>query len=181
MKIAIVLSVMPRSIQEYVYSNIGTEDTYENTVYKMKVMAGQKAAMDVGGPVPMVIGELGRDREKLKKIIQEVQEESAGGETMTGGEENVDAVGMHTKCHRCGGYGHLARECATAAKGVGKGYGGKGGSKGSYSHHYSGKGGFGSKGKGKFPGQRLARRSTCAAEGRFRLPGDLLQLRKSLP
>ena len=61
MKIAVVLNIMPRSIQEHVYGHIGTEDTYENTVYKMKVMAGQKTAMDIGGPVPMDIGRMEKD------------------------------------------------------------------------------------------------------------------------
>ena len=114
MKIAVVLNIMPRSIQEHVYGHIGTEDTYENTIYKMKAMAGQKTAMDIGGPVPMDIGRAEKEKvdekELARMIIEAWQYEDEG----SGGDVGAVAVGMHTKCHRCGGFGHMQRECATA-------------------------------------------------------------------
>ena len=138
MRIAIILNIMPRSIQEHVYSHIGTEESYDNTVYKIKLMAGQKMAMDVGGPVPMDVGGIHKEREKerLKKLIEEVESERDEG-----GEE-VAAVSMNTKCHRCGGYGHLARHCGTPKGGE------KGGGKGDW-----GKAGKADFGKGGWKGQ----------------------------
>ena len=62
MLIAIVLNMMPRVIQEHVYNHIGTEGTYENTIYKMKLVAGQKTAMDIGGQVPMDIGSVEKEK-----------------------------------------------------------------------------------------------------------------------
>ena len=92
------------------------------------------------------------------------------GEQEGDGEEEwpVDWVGPDTQCHRCGGFGHLARDCATTkgkgkdSKGTGKGSslgkggtfgagpGAKGGGKG-YKGYKGGKGWY-SKGAGKGKG-----------------------------
>jgi hypothetical protein len=137
MKIAIVLNMMPRIIQEHVYSHIGTEDTYENTIYKMKLMAGQKTAMDMGGLVPMDIGRVEKEKELEKEISRKLIETWQYEDEGEGEYGDMGAVGMNAKCHRCGGFGHMQRECATARDdrkgGKGKGKDGKGGfGKGSF-------------------------------------------------
>ena len=157
MKIAIVLNIMPRSIQEHVYGHIGTEYTYENTIYKMKVMAGQKTAMDIGGPVPMDIGRVDKERMDEKELARKIVEAWQYEDEVGGGD--VGAVGMHTKCHRCGGFGHMQRECATP-KGDGKG------GKGDFGN--TGKGGYG---KGHFGKGQTNRRNTGIAKGQGKETG----------
>ena len=49
--------------------------------------------------VPMDIGNVGGD----------------GGEEYFD-DESVYAVGSHVRCHSCGGYGHMARQCPTKSK-----------------------------------------------------------------
>ena len=59
MHIAIVVNMMPRVIQECVSANIGPDVSYVDMIQKVKNMAGQKAFMDVNGPVPMDVGAVG--------------------------------------------------------------------------------------------------------------------------
>ena len=59
MQIASVANMMPRIIQEYVYANIGPDVSYVDMNQKVKIMAGQKASMDVNGPVPIDVGAAG--------------------------------------------------------------------------------------------------------------------------
>ena len=154
MKIAIVVNMMPRTIQEYVYANIGPEAKYDDMVQKMKVMAGQTASMNVGGPVPMDIGNVGGDKAEgeamqkaripnslAQKLLDDLNYEE--NEAIT---DDVNAVGANMKCHRCGGWGHLQRDCATPSKGKGFGKGGLSGKAGGV----LGKGGGKSFGKGSF-------------------------------
>lgn len=58
--------------------------------------------------------------------------------------EDVNAVGAMTKCHKCDGWGHIARDCPS--KGLGKGA--KGGGKGGAGAQAQGGNGAG-KGGGK--------------------------------
>ena len=63
-----------------------------------------------------------------------------------GADYEVDAVWGDSVCHRCGGRGHFARDCATL-KGGGKGDGKNGGSGGKGGKGDGKNGGFGGKGR----------------------------------
>ena len=60
MRIAIVVNIMPIEIQEYMYANISKELTkdgsFKDVAYQIYVIAGTKAAMIKGDPVPIDIG-----------------------------------------------------------------------------------------------------------------------------
>ena len=131
MKIAILTNMMPLVIQDFIYTHVDKDTKYEEIKDKVKAITGNKLAMNMG-PAPMDIGEL------------------KGGE-----EEDVGLVGAHVQCHRCHGYGHLARDCATS-KGKGKtDYKGssKGDGKASWKSGGKGDGKGYSKGSGKAAGK----------------------------
>ena len=99
----------------------------------------------------MRLDEIGEDYEALKhKIVSYTtnkveQNRASGGVAMEvdnvyaqdAGDEYdegdwINAVGPHTRCYECGGFGHLARDCPAKGKGKGKGAGGKFGGKGAW-------------------------------------------------
>lgn len=137
-KIAIVVNMMPMDIQEYVYANLAKGAKYTDVVYKIRVLAGNKAAMTSGGPVPMDIGDIGG-----KNVAAEECE-------TCGEDEYVNAVGYNAQCFNCQGWGHAKRDCPSQLKGKGKGYGYKGQSKGGGKGYQ--KGGFSPAGKSGFSG-----------------------------
>ena len=104
MRIAILTSMMPTVIQDYIYQNISETTLFIDMVEKVKSWVGNRVAM-MTGPSPMDVGEVADWDEN---------EYDENGD--------VGAVGAYTECHRCGGFGHMQRECPTvAAKGKGKG------------------------------------------------------------
>ena len=139
MKIAIMTNMMPAAIQEFIYTTVNPDMTYEQIVEKVKVLIRNKVVSHMG-PSPMDIGEVGNE-------WPDVWHEE---------EESIDVVSFQTQCHQCGGWGHLRRDCPTKGHGKGqssgKAGGGKSWSKGGFKGGDSGgfKGGeFGSKGGGK--------------------------------
>ena len=127
MKIAIVTGMMPTSIQDDVYTNVDWQTEYPAVVARIKIWAENKAAM-MNGPVPME--------------ISEVQWEEYNDEWE---DAEVQAVGPNAQCHRCSGWRHMARDCATEPKCKGKSLD----YKGEKAHDYLSKGkGYENKGKG---------------------------------
>ena len=98
---------------------------FENLLEKIGVWVGNRVAMNEG-VTPMDIGEVGWN-------------------DYNESEEHVDAVGAWSRCKRCDGWGHFARDCPS--KGKGKSDFGKGGGKGNHNGNSNFKGGC--KGEGK--------------------------------
>ena len=144
MRIAIATSMLPHVIQDYVYTNIDENSRYTLMAEKVRSWVGNKVAM-MQGPTPMDVGEVGGDWGHAEDEWPET---------------DVQGVGASSQCHRCGGWGHFARDCATEkgtyntkgkgqpkGKGKGKGEkGGKGGAGGKGGGQKGGKGGAGGKG-----------------------------------
>jgi hypothetical protein len=140
MKIAILTSIIPTSLQEYVYTHIDEKLEYENLKEKIKAMTGHK--LDSMKPIPADLG----------NVEDEYWWDAADA-------EEVDAVGADTQCFRCQGWGHLSKDCPSKGKSKGKGVPPKGKGKGQYQFQKGGKKGGGkgfqgAKGTGKsyFPG-----------------------------
>ena len=134
MKIAIMTSMLPTVIQDYIYTNITEKTLFGDILEKVRSWVGNRVAM-MGGPTPMDIGEV---------------EEWGEADHDDG---DVMAVGAWTKCHRCEGWGHMQRECPTQPKGKGKGkephtQDGKGMQKGYYGYNRGGQKGFKGESKG---------------------------------
>ena len=154
LRVAVLVSFLPESLQERVFEleRGGSEVRYEAAKEVVVATAVRKA----------------EQRKPKESETMAVGIESGGGDWDGGGssvwgeECDVDAVGMGkgnpaVKCHRCGGVGHFARECATpwdmsgAQKGGGKVGGKKGESlgKGEGKPKGKGKGFWSSKGQGE--------------------------------
>ena len=128
-KVGIVTSMMPISVQEMIYQSIGKNVNYDEVVQKVRAVISNKVAMTVrNGPAPMDIGEVKRDIEYWDWDGQEDEQDGEGG-----------AVSANTQCHNCKGWGHLRSQCPTAS--ASKGSKGKGKGKGKGFNQDWGKGG----------------------------------------
>ena len=121
MNIAIMTSILPAVIQDILYQHVDNKTKYADISEKVKAWVGNRVGI-VNEPIPIDIGEVGWGSDDYNMQAEETE---------------IDmVVCAWTKCHRCDGYGHLSRDCATPAKGKGKD--GKGGQKGygKGGHHY---------------------------------------------
>lgn len=136
MKIAILTSMLPPSIQDYVYTTLDHEIPYEDFATKIRAVVGNKVSM-MCKPTPMEIGYAAQDDQQTEHY-----DESG---------EDVQAVSASTQCHSCAGWGHFARECPSVAHGTAKGSG-KNENKGKGKGKAGGKGSAKGGGKGTFKG-----------------------------
>ena len=96
MKISIMTSMLPLVIQDFVYQNVTRDMLFENLLEKLGAWVGHRVAMNEG-VTPMDIGEVGWN-------------------DFNASEELVDAVGAWSRCNRCDGWGHFARDARAKAK-----------------------------------------------------------------
>ena len=127
MKVAAITSMCPHDVQDLIFQQGDKLDNYMRIREQIKVIILNRSSR-VGGAVPMDIGLTSED----------------SNEDWPEEEWYVDAVSGQAQCHKCGGFGHFARECPSKGKGKGKGKAseGKGKAKGKGKDKGQGKGGI---------------------------------------
>jgi hypothetical protein len=134
MKKAVLLSMLPMDLQDMIYQNAESTQSFEEVQGKVKAIVNNRLARNEKHGTPMDIGAV----------------KNEGGDEYDG----IYAMGKGA-CHSCGEYGHFSRECP---KGGGKGKGKDGKGKGGFSGQCWSCGEFGHssrfcpKGKGKGKG-----------------------------
>ena len=127
MKVAAITSMCPHDVQDLIFQQGDKLDDYVKIREQIKAIILNRSSR-VGGAVPMDIGLASEESN------EDWQEE----------EWCVDAVSGQAQRHKCGGFGHFARECPSKGKGKGKGKAtdGKGKAKGKGKDKGQGKGGI---------------------------------------
>ena len=100
-RVGIITSMMPQSVQEFIYTSIGSTIDYDSIVQKIRAVVSNKVAM-AEGPTPMDVGRAGDGG--LDRF-------EAGADVRA---DDVDAVNMNVLCHACGGGGHYKNKFPTA-------------------------------------------------------------------
>ena len=119
---AIFTSMLTTDLQEMVFQGQGVENI-KYTIIRDKVIATASRRIQMSTPTPMDIGEIDKEQYGQGDYWGNGAAEVKGPEY---GESEIDLVkggGKGTQCFRCMGYGHMARECATAKGAMPKGGG----------------------------------------------------------
>ena len=151
-KLAVFVGMLPKEYQDICFqmgSIAGQTVRFKDIRDRVLNMANQRLQM--AQPVPIDVDAL--QREEYQWGAESGSYDRADWEEQWQ-EYEIDEVGKGM-CHKCGGWGHFARESPTKGKGKGKGYdtgGGKGygGIKGVGKSHYGGKNGAKGYGKGQY-------------------------------
>ena len=128
MRVALLTSMLPPDFQDCVFQWTDQDQGYETLKDNIVALAMNRTSLT--RVRPMEVDRIAAATEGGSSAVDESEEDE--------GELCVDYVGE--ACHRCGGWGHYARECATqAGKGKGK-QGGKHGKGKDGKPSHSGKG-----------------------------------------
>ena len=126
-KVAIITGMIPRDLQDMVFQMGKSGEVLKYREVRDKVMSIASHRAQMATPTPMEVGWVG----------EPTGEEHSAEYWDYDQEQGIDAVGKATSCYRCGGWGHLARQCPTPeeakgskGKGMSKGAAHKGGGKG---------------------------------------------------
>ena len=91
-------SMIPRDLQDIVFQMGHAGSMLKYTEVRDKVMSIASHRAQMATPTPMEISKVGEDRG------------GDDGEEEAWHEYDVDVVGKDVVCHRCGGWGHFARD-----------------------------------------------------------------------
>jgi hypothetical protein len=141
MKIAIVTSVLPATIQDHVFQAVNEAMTYHNMIAKVSSWVSNMIAM---GGMPMDIGEV----EEAKWYCEDNYGEFV-------------VVSAWTQCHSCYGYGHISKDCPNRSKGKGKCKDTYGKAKGNGKENYNNFGNYYGKSNGKDSGKGGFNKGGC--------------------
>jgi len=141
MRMAILTSAMPNNVQDHIFSQASTKEPTYDVTKELILLYASRRAETYGGPTAMDVGNMQDEYEDWQWNEYGYEEHD---------ESDVNGI-SDAICYNCGGKSHVAPNCPSNSKGMGKGKGGTGFSKGGGKGWSTkgGKGGRGEKGKGK--------------------------------
>lgn len=142
---SILAAVLDPTTRAHTTTLLGVNTSYQALKRGVLEFAANNAAVaplaSSSGPTPMDIGACVEQQQQAQQHHDQHEEWE---------DENLAAITMSTKCHCCGGMGHIAAQCPSSkGKGKGSGQKGKGKSNGQQQSKGHAKGGGKSKGPAK--------------------------------
>jgi hypothetical protein len=156
MKVGLLITMLPEELQDTVLQHADRLKDYK--LVKDKVLNLVDAKARLKDPNAMDVGYAGFQEDEERWFDEGEYDEADAKE--------LGALGESATCYRCGGHGHMARDCATPkGKGKGKDSGTKGYGKG-VPWQWQSKGGKGKDGKGKGNGKGKGKGAPCSHCGK---------------